>query len=194
MRCRKAYILIVVTVIVFSSCKQSIKQLFTEADSYYKADQYETALKILDKIVKRDSTNQLAYYYRGKCNFYLNKDKAALADFNKILSLQPVPNGLTFRVNRNSPFVSDNEKYKVYYEEALFERALTEYYMDSLKPAFHDFRDCVSLGYEPKSYCYRYLGIIYIDYRQNDKGCEMLKKAALEGDTSATTLIGKYCK
>jgi tetratricopeptide (TPR) repeat protein len=180
--------------IVLASCKQSIKQLFAEADSYYKANQYEKSLETLNKILKRDSTNQLAYYYRGKCHFYLDNDKEALADFNKILSLQPVPDGLTFRLNRNSPFVPDEEKYKIYYEEALFERAVTKYFMDSLKSAFHDFRDCISLSYEPKSDCYRYLGIIYIDYRQNDKGCEMLKKASLDGDTSATRLIKKYCK
>jgi tetratricopeptide (TPR) repeat protein len=179
---------------IFTSCRPSIKQLFLEADNYYKADQYEKALDVCEKIIKKDSTNQLAYYYRGKCYFYLDKNKEALADFNKILSLQPVPNGLTFRLNRNLPYISDKERYKVYYEEALFERAMTEYYMDSFKNAFHDFRDCIGLGYEPKSDCYRYLGIIYIDYRQNDKGCEMLKKAALEGDTAATTLIGKYCK
>jgi tetratricopeptide (TPR) repeat protein len=190
----KKLLLPILAGIICISCKQSIKEMFVEADSYYKADQYTKAIKIYNGIIKRDSTIQLAYYYRGKCFFYLERDKEALADFNKIILSQPVPNGLTLRMNRNSPFLSDKERYKVYYEEALFERALTEYYMDSLKKAFADFRDCISLDYEPKSECYKYLGIIYMAYSKKTEGCEMLKKARMSGNYQVDELIRKYCQ
>lgn len=175
------------------SCKPGIDQLFTEAKRFSNDGQYDKAIEAYNKILERDSLNQLAYFNRGRCYYSLDRNKEAVADYNKVIALQPSQDGqVEFRWNRSSPFAPKEERYKVYYEEALFERAVTEYQMDSAKKAFTDFQFCFDIGYE-KTVCKRYIGCLYIAYQKKEKGCSLLKEAMVEGDTTSYSLLHKYC-
>jgi tetratricopeptide (TPR) repeat protein len=175
------------------SCKPDIDQLFTEAKQFSNNGQYEKAIEVYNKILGRDSLNQLAYFNRGRCYYFLERNKEAVSDYNKVIILQPPSDGqIEFRWNRGSPFAPKEGRYKVYYEEAVFERAVTEYQMDSAKKAFTDFQVCLDIGYE-KTVCKRYIGCLYIAYQKKEKGCSLLKEAMMEGDTTSYSLLHKYC-
>jgi tetratricopeptide (TPR) repeat protein len=190
----KILITISLILILLCSCKQSIKQLFGQGQYYEQRENYKDAIKIYNEIIDRDSNIQLAYFNRGMCFAYLDQNINAIRDFDKVMAMQPVPSGLVMRLNRDLPFLPDEERWKVPYEEALYERAESEYFMDSLKSAFVDFRNALSLGYDPKSKCYRWLGIIYWETGNKEKGCEFLQRAVSGGDSVALKVYQSNCQ
>jgi tetratricopeptide (TPR) repeat protein len=176
-----------------SSCKPNIKQLFVTAQRNFDQGEFKKAIGVYDQILQRDSLNQLAFFDRGRCNYFLGRDNDAIADYNKVISLQDTTDGqVEFRLNRDLPSTPEKERYKVSYEEALFLRAVTEYEIDSAKRAFRDFQNCLRIGYE-KPACTRYLGCIYIAFNKKDKGCSLLKEAILMGDTTSYSLLHTLC-
>lgn len=190
---RFLFVVVLLTCLSLYSCKPDVKQLFSIAQQHFDRGEYKKAIDVYNQILERDSVNQLAFFERGQCNYYIGRHEEAIADYNKIISLQPPSDGqIELRWNRDSPFAPEEEKYKVYYEEALFERAVTEYQMDSARQAFKDFQVCLNAGYE-KTLCKRYLGCLYIAYQKKVEGCRMLKEASFEGDTASYNLLQKFC-
>lgn len=187
------FVLICVTFFLFS-CRPNIKQLFAQADDFARKENFNDAIKTYNQIIKRDSTIQLAYFKRGVCYSYIEQDVKAIMDFNKVMSMHDTSSAVEIEWNKNSPFVPDEEKWKVPYKDALYKRAVSEYLIDSIKQAFVDFNNAMSIGYEPKSDCHRWIGLIYVEHGQKEKGCELLKKAILEGDTTFSRIYKRECQ
>lgn len=189
----KIFLTILFTLCLFS-CKPKIKELLTDAYDLETRDKHKEAIAVYNKIIDRDTTIQIAYYNRGICYYNLTEYGKALTDFTKVLAMQPAPQpGIRFRINTASPFAPDEERWKVPYEDALYQRALTKYYMDSVKSAFEDFSDAKHHGYSPQSACTRWLGTIYIQFGKKETGCGLLKESFLAGDTTALQLFKTYC-
>jgi tetratricopeptide (TPR) repeat protein len=177
---------------VIFSCKETNKNLLDKAYKLSQNKKAKEAIDVYSKIIQRDSTIQVAYYNRGLCYFEVDAFDKAINDFNKVISLQP-KESIVFIPNRNSQFISDADRLKVSYLEALFQRAQVEYFMDSLKSSFIDFKACIDNGFELTNECYRWLGIIYIDSGLKEKGCESFNKALILGDTTANGFIKRNC-
>ncbi len=115
-----------------------------------------------------------------------------------MLALQP-KSDFIFIPNKNSPFASPEDKLKVNFLDAIFRRALTKYFMDSLKSAFTDFQTCIDRDYELKSNCYLWQGSIYARVGNKQKACELYSQGRFyakdhEELGEAERLIKNYCK
>lgn len=66
--------------------EQTILKSLNEAISYYEAEQYDTALPILNKILMSDKSNSYAYYYRGMIYDAKEKRTDAISDFKNAYS------------------------------------------------------------------------------------------------------------
>jgi hypothetical protein len=96
-------------------------------------------------------------------------------------------------VNPDGPFATEEDKAHIPRSTVLFERALVNYFMDSLKDAFYDFKTCMENNYE-KNDCYLWMGTIYIRCGDKTRGCELYKKADPFGNNAeAVRLIKDNC-
>lgn len=175
-------------------CKQSELEILQKADELAEKGKYSEAITLCNNVLSEDSTVQLAYFNRGL--YYTNtKDYSkAISDFDKIISLQPDEQGARFEVNRDGAFASDEDKLKIFLEEALFQKATAEYLQGNINSSLQDFKLALENGYQPQSKCYLWIGTIYIRNGNEGQGCEMYSKASMLGDSEANQLKEKNCK
>src|SRR5687767_14032826 len=123
------------------SCTQqsSIESMLDKVDMLFVKKKYNEAVKAYTQVISQYPTVELAYFNRGKCLVNLKRYTEALEDFDFLLRNKQPPTGLTYAPNRNSPNVDYKEKLIIQYTEALFERAVAKYYMDSLQGSIDDF-------------------------------------------------------
>lgn len=183
--------------IAFASCKQSTDQLFDDAYQLTKDKQYEQALTIYNKLIQQNNKLQLAYYNRGFCYSELKRYDKALADFNKVMSLQQ-HGDVIITFNKDMPYADEEVRTQVPYNDALYQRAQVKYHMDSLRSAFVDFKVLIDNDYIEKSNCLIWQGNIWIRDGKDDKACESYQKAkaiaATEEDRmDADGYIKEYC-
>src|SRR4051794_4847713 len=76
--------------LLLASCQQTNEDLLDKAFKLSKDKKYDEAIKVYGEIIKSNNKIQLAYYNRGHCYLYLKNYPKALADFNKVMSLQIV--------------------------------------------------------------------------------------------------------
>jgi len=164
---------------LFGGCKKTDEQLLDEALSYYQSKNYNEAIRINSKVINSNKKLQEPYYNRAFCYWKLNKLDSALTDFQKVLDLHMIGN-FQFELNKNSPFASDEAKFQVSYNDALYQKAQLEYELNNLKGSFEDFKRLVNEDYE-KSNCFLWLGTIMLRQGKQTKALNyfnLSKKAA----------------
>ena len=188
-------------IILFSfliSCKQTNEQLFDNALELGKEKKYDKAIEIYSSLIKHNKKLQLPYYNRGLCYIYTKNYSNALADFNKVMSLQSF-DGFISILNKDSPFADEEAKSQVPYYDALYQRAQVKFYMDSINSSFKDFQILINNDYEGKSNCLLWQGTLWIRGGKQDSACEYFQKAkqlALTEDDKqeANKMIKSYCE
>ena len=68
---------------------QSEKKLITEADAYFKSEQYDEAAKLYRQLLADNDAHAYAYYQSGHCNRMLFKYALAEIHYNKAYELAP---------------------------------------------------------------------------------------------------------
>ena len=193
------YFLIVFSnIIFFISCKQSNEYLLHEAGRLYEKKKYNEVIDICNDVIKEKNNLQLSYYYRGLAYAGLKQYKKAIHSLDIVMSLQE-RDGLIFVWNENSIFADEVARTQVPYNDALYQRAIVKYNMDSLKSSLYDFQTCIENNYEQKSNCLLWQGEIYIRMGENNKGCDFIQKAKefaanLYDSTGADKMYNEYCK
>jgi TolA-binding protein len=178
----------ILSLILLTSCKETNEELFDKAYNLGKEKKYDKAIEMYTKLIKRNRKLQLPYYNRGITYMHLEKYGKALEDFDKVLSLQNYGSGFILTFNPDSPIASEEDRNQVPYTDVLYQRGQVEYFMDSLKNSFTDFKVLVNANYEEKSNCLLWLGTIMIRYEKTAKACEYFnsaKQAALTNDDRA---------
>ncbi|MGN6166168.1 MAG: tetratricopeptide repeat protein [Flavisolibacter sp.] len=192
----RLYIVVIVSTFSFLlfSCTQSKLHTLQKAEALAQKGKFDEAIGLCNEVLSKDSTIQLAYYYRGI--YYSNKKEysKAIADFDKVISLQPHSAGIYFQINRDGPAATEDDKLKITPEEALFQRAITEYIVGDLNQAEEDFNICLANHFQPEGKCYSWLGTIAIKKGNKTKGCELYTKAVFHGDAEAAELRKKNCE
>lgn len=188
---------LVILLFLFESCTQTNEQLVHEAIQVSKQKKYDKAIEIYTKVINRNNKLQVAYYNRGLDYLAIKKYNEALADFNKVMSLQKHGDAI-ITYNTNTPYADEEARAQVPYYDALYQRAQVKYCMDSLKGAFIDFQTLIDNNYEGKSNCILWQGTIYIKSGKIDKACDCFDKAkqfALNEDNrkEADEMIKTYC-
>jgi tetratricopeptide (TPR) repeat protein len=196
----KLFISILILTLLLTGCVHSPLQNLQRAEVFAGEGKYEQAIDLCSDVLSTDSTVQIAYYYRGRYYAYLRKFAEAVSDFNKVIDLQPYHNGAYLMVSRNSIIATEEDKLKVTGEEALFQRAIIEYYMGHLIAAEKDFTICLGNGFDEygafytTGQCYTWLGTIANQRGEREKGCNFYTQAIIKGDTAVTRLIEIYCR
>jgi len=195
----KPIFIILTAFCLLNSCKQTNEQLFDKGYKLSKQKKYDKAIETYTEIIERNGKLQLAYYNRGFAYSAIKKYNRALDDFNKVMSLQTFGDSkIIFTLNQDSPFADEEARAQVPYDDALYERALTKYSMDSLKSSFIDFQTLIDRGYHEKSNCILWQGTICARAGKLDKACDYFAKAkqsALSDDDNkdADEMIKTYC-
>jgi len=183
---------LILLVLLFSSCKAN-ENLLEDAYQLSKEKKYSDAIKIYDEVILDNNKIQLAYYSRGICYFNLENYSKALADFNKVMSLQTYGDAI-ITYNDKLPYSKEEDRTQVSYFDALYQRAQVKFYMDSIKSSFTDFQILIDNNYEMKSNCILWEGTLFIKSGNKTKACEYFEKAKELGDDEANEMIATYCK
>jgi tetratricopeptide (TPR) repeat protein len=193
----KPYLYFILISFIFSACTPSNEELFDKAYKLGKQQKYDEAIKIYTQIISRNNQLQLAYYNRGIDYLSKKSYNQALADFNKVLSLQTVGD---FHVtyNENTPVADDVARTQVPYNDALYQRAIVKFYMDSARSSFIDFQTLVDDNDEQKSNCIIWQGTLWVKIGKLEKACEYFHKAKQFANTTddkqeADEMIKTYC-
>ena len=192
----KSFLYTILLSIILVSCKQTNEELVNEGVHLAKQKKYKEAIKFYTKAINQNNKLQLAYYDRGFSFTGLKDYPNALNDFNKVLSLQ-THGDFIFTENPNSPFASEEARMQVPYNDALYQRALVKYYMDSIESSFHDFQKLINENYE-KSNCLLWQGSLLIKNGNTKKACECFENAkqfAINNDDTlqANEMIKIHC-
>jgi tetratricopeptide (TPR) repeat protein len=175
-----------------SACNASEEELLQRAHKNAENGNYDKAIGLNTKVIQLNDKNEMAYFNRGICYSNLDSNEKALADFDKILSFK---SGRGVEITFNPQFATGDERYKISYLDALYQRALVKYNMDSLRSAFIDFKTCLDNDYELKGKCCLHIGDIYMRASdKKNKGCEYYRNALLFGMGEASDRLSKYCK
>jgi tetratricopeptide (TPR) repeat protein len=99
--------------------------------------------------------------------------------------------------NQNMPYDNEEVRGQVPYLEALYERAIAKYHMDSIKSSFSDFQVCIDNNYEASN-CALWQGNLWYKIGKKNKACDGYRKAkelAMEADDikEADIMIDTYC-
>ncbi|TVZ56499.1 SH3 domain-containing protein [Lutibacter sp. Hel_I_33_5] len=69
---------------------QTANDLFTTANNLYKEGKYKEAIKVYQKIEKKDQVSSDVYYNLGNCYYKLNEVAATIYNYEKALSINPL--------------------------------------------------------------------------------------------------------
>ena len=184
---------------ILVSCKQNketIQQMVDKGVDLVNAKKYNEAIAIYSKAIQRNPGIQLTYYNRGIAFTELKDYSNAFTDFNKVIELQTVDG---YIVTYNSDFYPTEEtKGQIPYNDALYQRAIVKFHMDSLNSAFLDFQILIDNNYEEKSNCLLWQATLLGKSGNPDKACEYFVKAKENAVTAAASqeadeMIAKYC-
>ncbi|MGG9970258.1 tetratricopeptide repeat protein [Ferruginibacter sp. SUN002] len=182
--------------IFLSACKRSTGEMFDEMKNLYKKKDYESAIKMCSKIIKRNKKLQEAYYYRGFCFWEQNKLSDALFDFEKILDMHMAAGGFRFELSSELAELNEEARYQIPYNDALYQKAQVEYEMGNLRNAYKDFQDLINENYE-KSNCFLWLGTIMLKSGDEEKACLFFyqgkESADNDGDFANALKLLKQC-
>ncbi len=95
---------------------------FERGDTYYSSKKFDQAISDFTKAIEMDSTNALAFMYRGDARDYTGLHQEAIADYTKAIELNPTDG------------------------TAFFNRGVTKQNLKDEKGACEDFKKAVELG------------------------------------------------
>lgn len=184
-----------VTVFFLLSCSPSIDDLDKKADKLIEQKKYSEAIKVYDRIIKKNPGLQDAYYNKGYCFLQDSNYAKALVFFNHVLKMKGISEGNNIYIewNVNSPFASEEDKHQIPADELFFQIGITKYYMDSLGPSYRKFQACIDQGYETAE-CTLWQGLIWLRADSTGKACNFFERGKLLGSPHADELITEYCK
>ncbi|RYE56469.1 MAG: tetratricopeptide repeat protein [Sphingobacteriales bacterium] len=188
MRLQKLHI-ILLGAMTFLSCKQSEESLFNQAVALDKSGKYRDAINTYSQVLKRNPKNEMALYNRAICWYELDSNKRALDDLTLLIDTKP---NTGFESRTNPLWDKSNNRWAVFTSEAVFQRGVILYNIDSLKKAFSDFSACVQNGNE-QGESYLYMGSIMVMYGKKDKACEYYRLALSYGSAKAMDFVSKGC-
>ena len=160
---------------LLASCKQTNEQLIQEAVSLANKKNYKEAIDIYTKIITNNNKIELAYFYRGQCYHQMDEYELALKDFNRILSAKPT-SGVDITVNPDRPAETEEDRTKVSYHDALFQRAIVSFFMDSVQSSYRDFQTLIDANYK-KVFCIIWQADIWHTTGNDEKACRFLQRA-----------------
>lgn len=113
---------LLVLVVLASACNDSPDALYHKASALFDQKDYIGAVALLDSVLAKDDSFDEAYFMRGSSNFNLGNFEAAVADYDKVISME----------HKNDP-------------EAYFYRGDCFYNLDQYDKAIKDFTMAVTL-------------------------------------------------
>ncbi len=180
------------------SCTQTNEQLVIEGVESAKTGEYKKAITLFTKAINKNPRLQSAYFNRGQCYQGLKEYTKAYHDFDKAMELQ-TDGDFVIKMNPNSPGANEEDRNQVDYDDALFERAVVKYHMDSIKSAYEDFKRLVEINYRQKAFCLMYQGQILLKAGDEQNACLMMKQARTVSNTEeenieADNMIKAHCR
>jgi tetratricopeptide (TPR) repeat protein len=197
---KKTFSYLFILIFLLTSCKRSNEQLINEGIKLQEKEKYKEAIDMFTKALNKNSKLQLAYYKRGICYAELKDFKKALQDINILIQLKmPAGGNFIIELNSNSPIADEEARANVPYNDALYERARVLWALDSLKPAYDDFKKLVSNNYKEKVFCILWQADIWHEAGNDSIACSFANQAKIlairddEFKEAEKTLV-KYCK
>jgi tetratricopeptide (TPR) repeat protein len=165
----------IICLFLLASCKQTNEELIQEGVRLANKKNYKEAIDIYTKIITNNNKIELAYFYRGQCYYQMDEHELALKDFNKILLGKPT-SGVIIPVNPDSPVATEEDRTKVTYNDALFQRAIVSFFMDSVQSSYRDFQTLIDANYK-KVFCIIWQADIWHTTGNDEKACRFLQRA-----------------
>lgn len=177
-------IIILSTLCLFGSCKESNEQLINRGNILAEKGKHKEAIETYNEVLQTNEKIQLAYYHRGLSYLEIKEYKKAFADFDKVLNLKTLGGGnIIFTLNeQNSQFIEE-AKFQVEYDDAFYGRAQARYFLDSLKTAYNDFQLLLEKNYPEKTFCILFQADIWFASGDDSTACKYVDWAR----TFATT-------
>jgi tetratricopeptide (TPR) repeat protein len=189
----KVFTIIFAFFICLFSCQPSESVLLEQGNNLFEKGEYQKAIKLYTDIIDKNIGNELAIYNRGLAYYQLDSNIAALQDFNTILERKATGTQIEF----NPTYASGNDRLKVSYLQALYQRGLVWENMDSLRKAFVDYKTCLDSETErmqKAKLCIRIGDIYQRASNMKEKGCEYYRQALLLGHEEANARLETYCQ
>ena len=165
-------IIILIFSVLFFGCTSSTSSLFDKAIDLMATQHYEKASTIFSGAIKKDSTYEADYLYRGLCFQQIKKYQLALNDFDYLIERHSPK---SFSINKVSQRVYGNkDSTRLEFIDAYFQRAVTRYFMDSLDSAKIDFEFVLTQS-NRISKCRNYLADIYYQQGNLSEACNQIE-------------------
>lgn len=156
----------------------------------------EGAIADYTKAIQVDSTKLVAYMNRAGNMKRLEKYSEALADYNFVLGWMGFdPNALVnIRGLDRLDFMDRDDLEEPQYEifDALFERGIALYHLDSFQLAMRDFDYCITND-KYLAECYYWRGFVYLKLNDRLAACKDLREAMSLGNKDAIVDYEQYC-
>ena len=170
----KSLLVLIVCLFHFVSCKQTNEQLIREAVGLTEKKNYGKAIRIYTEVINNNNKIELAYFNRGLCYYHIDNYELAIRDFDTIISGKPTT-AIVMTINPNSPGASEEDRTKVSYNEAFYQRAIVKVYMDSIESSYQDFQSLIDVNYE-KVFCTIWQGDIWHIIGNDEKACRFMQE------------------
>lgn len=116
-------ILVLSSTINFTFAKTTISNELSQAIRLYKAANYTTCYSKLNDIIKKDSTNAVAYYYMGMTATHLGKKDEAIENYSRAISLTTPSSSINAYAEKGKRCLETPDKCN----EPAFESSLDEF-------------------------------------------------------------------
>jgi len=177
--------------LVFIGCSKSTELLFIEGRHLQNEKEYAKAITIYNQLIKRNGKLQKAFLERGICYLYLKKYEQAIENFNIIISLRKIGN-FEFSLNEDSPFAPEEAHYQTPSFQAIKNRGIAYFFLDSLDKASLDMGTAIKNNFE-LSNSMIWQGNISYKMGDTENACKLFNNAKELNDTAANEFIQKYC-
>lgn len=127
-------ILVLSSTINFAYSKPASNADLSYAIRLYKAGNYTECYSRLNDIIKKDSSNAVAYYYLGMTAAHIGKKEDAIANYERAISLTSPGNSIYAYAEKGKRCLEDPEKC----QEPTFESALDEFIQSTKRQKVSD--------------------------------------------------------
>ena len=177
------------------SCSPSTEDLYDKAYKLRDEGKNKEAIGVFNRIIKRNSKLQDAFFEKGYCHLQDSNYTEALRFFEFVLKMKGVNenNSIIIEMNPEGPFAREEDRHQVPLNNIYYQMAVTKYNMDSLLPSYRLFKYCAQNNFNTGN-CYLWQGLIWIRYDSTERACDYFQKALLYGDPEAGQFINDYCR
>lgn len=149
------------------------------------------AITDFEKAVALDPDNTLALYNIGCCKYNLKDYAGSVQYYNKALDTKGGPRVTLDRAP--SPLEDSKSRYDVKNVEIIYSRAESYADLDSIRPAYFDFKHCIANNYEV-AYAYYNIAYLYFASNMTEDACSALDSAIRHGLTDVSPDYLKRCE